>query len=162
MNTNKNVLIVVAVIALIGVAAGLGYLLMKNSTPVPVAETATTTDMNVSEQPAVTTPVRTYAWAFTPAGTGSASEDRTKVTLTTGGKTYDAGTYSGSCVVIADAELKDANELTGVLCYFAGAGDEVGVFEENGKIVIRAGEVMEPTGEGGPFRGNFKTLVEVQ
>ena len=159
MNTNKNVLIAVLVIALIGVAAALGFMLMRNSAPVPAAETTTTTD---TVSGTVSEPARTYAWSFTPAGTGVASEDRTKVTLTTGGKTYDAGTYSGSCSVISKADLEDSNERTAVLCYFAGTGDEIGVFDENGKIVLRAGEVMEPSGEGPAFRGNFKTLVDIQ
>jgi hypothetical protein len=88
---------------------------------------------------------------------------RTKVTLTLGDKTYDAGTYQGTCAEVgegASASLPlQENEVSAVFCYFAGAGDEIGIFTEGSGYVLKHGEYQEPSGEGAEFRGNLTTLV---
>jgi hypothetical protein len=87
---------------------------------------------------------------------------KTKVTVTWDGTSHDAGTYEGSCAEIdgSNGSLSDG-EVSGALCWFAGAGDEIGVFSENGAFVLKHGEQQEPSGEGEGFRGNFKTLLSL-
>ncbi|MFM2414890.1 MAG: hypothetical protein RI911_583 [Candidatus Parcubacteria bacterium] len=72
--------------------------------------------------------------------------------------TIPLGTYQGLCSVIETPESK--NQLTGVLCWFAGAGDEISVFEEEGRYIIKHGEIAEPTAESNAFRGNFTVIKE--
>ena len=108
-----------------------------------------------------------YTWQFENLGENPDTHgDMTKVTLTSGGKTYDAGTYQGSCAEIGaqggvDGTGLVAGEVSGAQCWFAGGGDEIGVFSENGKLVIKRGQLEEPQGEGGAFRGNFTTLLSL-
>ncbi len=85
---------------------------------------------------------------------------KTKVTVTWDGTSHDAGTYEGTCAEVdgSNGTLKEG-EVSGVLCWYAGAGDEIGVFSENGKFVLKHGEQQEPSGEGAGFRGNFKTII---
>ena len=82
-----------------------------------------------------------------------------KVIFTIRGKEYDTGTYLGSCSEVSGLL---ENELSGSLCWFAGGGDEVGVFRENGQVVIKHGEVEEGTAESSGFRGNWKTLFTIE
>lgn len=101
-------------------------------------------------------------WQFTPAGVDEATgAEKNTVTVTVNGISRDAGTYLGSCQQITGTEALLDNELSGVLCWFAGGGDEVGVFTEGSKLVVKHGEVGEPTAETAAFRGNFTTLFEV-
>ncbi len=91
----------------------------------------------------------------------------TKVTLTIGDRTYDAGVYSGSCAEIGAEGGVDGTgllegEVSGVQCWFAGGGDEVGIFEEGGTLVIKHGALGEPQGDGsGAFRGNFTAILSL-
>lgn len=92
---------------------------------------------------------------------------QTKVTLTVGQKNYDAGTYAGSCAEIGasggvDGKGLVAGEVSGVQCWFAGGGDEVGLFQENGKLTLKRGLLEEPQGDGSEgFRGNFTSFLEL-
>ena len=83
----------------------------------------------------------------------------TLVTLMAGGNAYPAGTYEGTCSVTKVTEM---NELSAVLCWWAGGGKEIGVFSENGKNVIKVGDVDEGDAETVGFRGNFKNLLEIK
>ncbi|MBI5645140.1 hypothetical protein HY970_03510 [Candidatus Kaiserbacteria bacterium] len=107
------------------------------------------------------------SWQFAAAGTDeSTSAPKNKVTVVIDGTSHDAGTYVGPCFEIGrvagvnDIDLRE-DELAGAYCWFAGGGDEVGVFSENGKLVVKHGELGEPTAESAAFRGNFTTLFEV-
>lgn len=105
-----------------------------------------------------------YLWKFDNREPGAYGDPRTSITLSLKGKTYLAGVYSGSCRALSSTEVgvtgdrPDKNEITRVQCWWAGSGDEIGVFIENGKAVLKVGEL----GEGGPtdaaFRGNFKVI----
>jgi hypothetical protein len=98
----------------------------------------------------------TYEWEFSER----AEKDgipQTQVTLIASGKSIDAGTYEGSCSEM-DSDFLEY-EKSKVVCWFAGGGHEIGVFEEPGQVVVRAGEVDEGASGVPGFRGNF-TLVK--
>ncbi|HVU75324.1 MAG TPA: hypothetical protein VHD38_00590 [Candidatus Paceibacterota bacterium] len=103
-------------------------------------------------------------WGFeSQPQTDESMPPQTKVTLTVGDKTYDAGTYAGTCAEVgegASASLPlQENEVAAAFCYYAGAGDEIGIFREGNSLVLKHGEYQEPSGEGGEFRGNLTTLL---
>lgn len=104
------------------------------------------------------------SWQFIDSGYDEARyADRTAVTLTVDGTVYDVGTYDGSCWILGEGTAPLlAGQVAGVQCWFAGAGDEVGLFEDDGELVVRHGELQEPQGDGTPdFRGNFRDLFHI-
>jgi hypothetical protein len=104
-----------------------------------------------------------FLWEFSPvAGNNETGAPRTKVTLSVGGEVREIGTYDGSCLVINGSSWTLAeNELTGVICWFAGGGDEVGVFYENGAYVVKHGYLEEGVeGEAG-MRGQYEELFSL-
>lgn len=107
-------------------------------------------------------------WSFENVPqTNESDAPRTKVVLNIGGKAYDAGTYQGSCAEIGDTGGVDgkglvAGEVSGVQCWFAGGGDEIGLFQEGTTLSLRHGLLEEPQGEGSDgFRGNFTSILEL-
>lgn len=98
-----------------------------------------------------------YSWMFTELGADKTTGiPMTKMGLKTGGRTYELGTYQGRCTEITQSTWKLLpNERTGVICWHAGEGKEIGVFEENGVRSIRVGDIAEGTAEGAEIRGNF-------
>jgi hypothetical protein len=98
------------------------------------------------------------AWAFPGAGTDKETGAvLTNVKVTIRNKSYDAGTYLGTCRTLEPAGL-ESNEVAGVICWFAGAGDEIGIFKEGEKYFIKHGELSEGSEEEPGFRGNFEIL----
>lgn len=120
------------------------------------------------EEPIVETPIvpeSQWQWKFQPA-----SEDaelgapRTTVTLRNGETSYSIGTYLGSCVDVRASSWKlaeDEGEIAGAVCWWAGGGQEIGVFSEEGKAVIKVGDIDEGDAENPGFRGNWRTLFEI-
>lgn len=92
-----------------------------------------------------------YQWRFTEWGTDE--KPQTRVVLVAGGKSYTIGTYDGSCAV-QDGDYLEY-EKSRVVCWFAGGGHEIGVFEEPGQVVVRVGDVDEGASGIEGFRGNF-------
>lgn len=113
----------------------------------------------VVEEPA---PVQ-YSWNFTEAGVDENSQAPiTRVTLIADGVSYDAGLYSGSCFEMERSPLALLpNEIAAVVCWFAGGGNEIGLFEEDGRTVAKVGIVDEGSAEVPPFRGDFTPLFEI-
>lgn len=82
---------------------------------------------------------------------------------------YDVGTYTGDCFEITKSkwELLE-QEISGVICGWSDWGDEVGLFKEGDKFVIKHGTL----GSGRPatvdepaipnIRGDFKPLLEIK
>lgn len=104
-------------------------------------------------------------WTFTAVATAGdpMSGPKTVVTLTAenGGKKYEA-VHAGNCSVIETSAWRLlANEKTGVICWEPGGGTEIGIFEENGKLVVKTGSIEESTDETDGFRGNFKVVAEL-
>src|SRR5262245_9515984 len=107
-----------------------------------------------------------FAWKITqlPESTEVPGMPRTGIALETSSKVYPIGEYDGSCFEIAggaEGWSLQAGEKSGVICWWAGGGNEVGVFEENGKLVVKEGQLDEGTAETPGFRGNYKTLLEL-
>jgi hypothetical protein len=105
--------------------------------------------------PATATSDGSYQWHFTQWGTDE--KPQTQVALEYKSKSYTIGTYDGSCAVMDGDYLQ--YEKSKVVCWFAGGGHEVGVFEEPGQTVVRVGDVDEGASGVEGFRGNF-TLVQ--
>jgi hypothetical protein len=87
--------------------------------------------------------------------------EQTKVAVKVKGKEYPAGTYDGTCTERTKVELLE-NEVSGVLCYAAGFGDEVGIFKDGRDFTLQVGEVQEPSAETPEFRGNFRILTVIR
>ena len=101
-----------------------------------------------------------FKWDFKGLGEDSTGMPSTEVTLTMGDKKYPLGKYSGSCAEIDGTSWAlIEGEKAGVVCWFAGGGEELGIFEEGGKFVVKKGQLDEGTAEMPGLRGNFKTLV---
>lgn len=109
-------------------------------------------------------PVRTsskptqISWQFEDVGQDPRTENQlTKVKMGLENKTYDLGTYEGKCSVMPVHTLvKD--EISGVVCWLAG-GDEIGVFKENGKLVVKSRGLTES-----PYYPDtdFETILEIK
>lgn len=84
----------------------------------------------------------------------------TMVALRVNGEQRAIGVYDGSCAVIEESQWQlMENEVSGVICWFAGGGKEIGVFREGEQFVVKEGDVDEGSAETEGFRGNFKALI---
>jgi hypothetical protein len=155
---NKTTLTVVGALVLLA-AAAVGYWAYTTGL------ISFTTQPAQPASPAAPTDPGKLTWSFQDVPTNDpVSGPQTKVTLTAAGtgKKYDAGTHTGSCFVIETSAWKLLpGEKTGAICWWAGGGTEIGVFEESGKLVIKSGDIEESTEETPGFRGNFKFLFEL-
>ena len=65
----------------------------------------------------------------------------------------DAGIYTGTCVQMApesvDVELKEAISYS--QCWFAGAGNQIAIFEDGGKLSIKSRTIEEESTTAQPF-----------
>lgn len=116
--------------------------------------------MSVVQKPAPD--ISRLYWGFEEAGEKD-SVSQTKVSLKAGPVLYDLGTYPGTCFDMKGSSWKmDANEIAGAICWFAGGGHELGVFDENGRVTIKEGILDEGDEETGGYRGDFETIIEVK
>lgn len=99
-------------------------------------------------------------WSFSTEEAEGMNPPQTEVTIKLPDESIVVGTYDGSCSQIAQEQLL-ANELSGVLCWYAAGGTEIGVFQENGKTILKNGSVDEGSAEMEGFRGNFETIREL-
>lgn len=105
-------------------------------------------------------------WQLTDAGETDGFS-YTNVTVLVNGTTYEAGRYMGSCSEIDERGGIDGTgllpgELSAVQCWYAGGGDEIGVFaHEDGGYDLLAGELAEGDAENPPFRGSFRILTTI-
>lgn len=101
----------------------------------------------------------TYDWRFSDKGEQDGIP-HTQVVLVANGKSYTIGTYEGTCAP-QDGDYMPY-EVSKVICWFAGGGHEVGVFEEPGQVVVRVGDVDEGASGVPGFRGNFVLAQTIQ
>lgn len=103
-----------------------------------------------------------FSWQFVEAGTADDGfVPLTAITLqTSSGGSYALGTYEGTCadMVTSSWELSE-NEIAGAICWFAGGGKEIGVFQKNDELVVMVGDIEEGTAETEGFRGNFSEVL---
>ncbi len=106
-------------------------------------------------------------WKFTDLGEDAYGMSKTNVSVTVNGTTHNMGTFNGSCSEVgASGGINGkgllAGELSAVQCWYAGSGDEIGVFaHENGGFDIMVGELGEQEPGEALFRGNFKIKVAI-
>jgi hypothetical protein len=106
------------------------------------------------------------AWRFANAGEVDAMP-HTKVTAVVNGTAYEAGTFVGSCSEIGASGGVDgkgllAGELSAAQCWFAGGGNEIGVFaHEDGGFEIMTGELSEGEPNAPMFRGDFHVKTSI-
>jgi hypothetical protein len=104
----------------------------------------------------------TYEWSFKSLPEDAQGVPKTAVTLSVDGVAREVGTYDGSCMVIEGSAWQYLDgEHAGAICYFAGGGTEIGVFEENNQMVVKQGIVDEGSAEVPGTRGDFKTLFVI-
>lgn len=143
--------IIITIIALAVLGAGVWYFTAGDS--LPAADQA---DMAATSE--------AYAWTLTelPEDEANPGMPRTSVALTAGGETSTIGVYNGSCAAIEDTswELLEG-EVTGVICWWAGGGDEIGIFNEGGRHVLKVGMLEEGSAETAGFRSAFTTVREL-
>lgn len=100
-------------------------------------------------------------WRFTDAGEVD-NIPYTNVTVVINGAAHEVGEFQGSCHEIDGSGGIDGTgllvgELSGVQCWFAGGGDEIGVFaHEDGGVDIMTGGLSEGVEGGAFFRGDFE------
>jgi hypothetical protein len=157
---SKNIAIGILVLVVVALIA---YMVGTRALQAPVtSQTATTTESTAGKLVA-----RDITWTITPTEDDQYGTPHAEVSVTVEGKSYVIGTFAGQCKDIAASGSIDgkglvAGELSAVECYWAGSGDEIGVFaHEDGGYQILVGEIGEPTAETPAFRGNFKVKVDI-
>lgn len=167
-STVATVLIVLAVIVL----GGAGYAVMNPQVfQAPVAETVEEDGVQTApgDHPeedrdangnVVANEKISIAWRFTSAGEIE-TIPYTSVAVVINGMAQEMGKFAGSCSEIGatggvDGKGLLAGELSAAQCWFAGGGDEIGVFaHEDGGVDIMVGELSEEPEGAGVFRGDF-------
>ena len=86
-------------------------------------------------------------WFIEDIGGTDTAEPITRVSLLNHdkSKTYFSSAYSGICSVVDKSNL-EVNQISGVACWWAGGGNKVGIFNENGTFVIKEGIMDEGSG----------------
>lgn len=140
---------------------GVGYFLVHDKAEAPTPEEESATEQNASAVQAE------HAFEFSfriVGGNRQTGADKSEVTLTHEGLVKVVGTYEGHCAVIGGANSPwplAANEVTGTICSWAHAGDEVGIFFENGAYVVKHGTFKEGTADEPGTRGGYETLFTI-
>ena len=157
----KNLLpgIVAALVILVAVSSYLAISLRKQSEMQQPAAATTTTASAITAS-------TTFTWSFADAGASTSSDaPTTRVTLTLPEfqKSFEVGTYQGSCSPLeplGNMQLLPG-EITAAVCWFAGGGDEIGLFKEGESYVIKAGLLDEGNPDTQGYRGSFNTVLEL-
>lgn len=135
---------IIAVVALLVIAAGVFAYAHRAQAPQPQSGTQQPTDNKVAAN-----------WTFADKGEDAQGIPQTEVSFN--GRVV--GTYQGSCSEISGTSWQLLpGELSGVICWYAGGGKEVGFFaNEGGGYDVMVGDLDEGSAESSPVRGNFKT-----
>jgi len=160
MNTSKGFGLIGVLVILAILAAGRGYYFYsKNGVSAPATSTATTTESSSND----TTRVAQVSWVIEDITDGTMDVPKSKVSIRfEGAAPRLVGTYDGSCAEIAGSSWTLLpGEKSGVICYYAGGGNEVGVFEVDGKLVVKEGVLDEGSAEVAGTRATTKTLFQL-
>ena len=144
------------IIALVALALIIGaiYLINRNDTAMPEAG-----EVPAEESAAAGGSAPAIAWEFEEAGEVDGIP-QTRVKAFIDGETHELGVSQGSCAEI-EAENLQENQVSGALCWYAGAGDEYAIFVENERYVVKKGVQEEGTAESQGFRGDFETVLSL-
>lgn len=83
-----------------------------------------------------------------------------EVALVVAGVPVPIGTYAGSCNLIdGDIAKLLAGEVSGVICTLHGDGQEIGIFSEGGKLVLKQGVVHKD--DNGTSRTAFAEIKKL-
>ena len=127
-------------------------------------------EMETSEEVVAEVSPETIArieWRFTVVG----EEDGipyTDVSVTINDRPYVVGKFQGSCTEVTPEGGIDgtgllAGELSAAQCWFAGGGDEIGIFMNNNRgLDIMVGSLSEGSAEEAAFRGDFEIRQSVE
>ncbi|MBY0294028.1 hypothetical protein K2Q08_01695 [Patescibacteria group bacterium] len=174
LSLGTTILVIIGVV----IMGALAYLAFRPQTPqAPVAQTtATTTQSAPGDHPEVEHGANdgvsgerdiAISWRFTNAGDVKTTP-YTAVTVVINGTAHDMGKFAGSCSELGanggiDGKGQLAGELSAAQCWFAGGGNEIGVFaHEDGGVDIMVGELGEGADGAGMFRGNFKIKSSIK
>lgn len=103
----------------------------------------------------------TYTEASDEVTGGVSNNPRTKVQIQYESQVYDVGTYLGSCTTEQSEELSNLkNEIAGLSCWWAGAGDELRIVDKGNRYIILHKEIEEGTAEGNGYETEY-TEVKV-
>ncbi len=108
-------------------------------------------------------PTPVYNWIVTDTGLKSKSgAPLINVSLSLNGKEYRVGTYEGACGEIGDANWPlFEGEQAGAACWFARDGIELGIFEQEGRLVLKKSPLTEGATDSEIIRGTFETILEL-
>ena len=135
-----GVSVIVALLIIIGLGGWFAYY---------VSNTQPLVDQTLRDQ---------FIWHITP---GQPLPDkigpRTNVTLQIADATLPVGNYPGNCQLI-DTKTTPllTNELSGVICRSGDTGTEVGIFTQNGELILKQGTIAGATARG----ANFVPIVQ--
>lgn len=103
-----------------------------------------------------------FTWSFTDLGVdASTSVPKTDVALAIAGVNVRLGIFEGNCFAVAGSQWPLLQgELSGAICYWAGGGKEVGVFQDGNKLVLKEGDIDEGSDDSPGVRGNFTPLTK--
>jgi hypothetical protein len=167
MHMKRTLIVLIAILALGALAVWLfsdkERLAIAAATPVGSVAAATS---SVSSSAAGKKPAHRIDWIFTALPDDpAAGTPMTKVSLAIdGGASRIIGSYAGSCTTIIGSSWQlQQNETSGAICYFAGGGNEIGVFvnPDDSTLSVQQGDIDEGSAETPSTRGNFRELFKV-
>lgn len=154
--------VIVILLAIGGTLYAAGQL--QKSTMQTTEETATSTiqtTSSVEQKPVLATSTINDVWTAEPQYRDPETAAMvSKVFLTVAsGERFEVGTSQGDCFPIIGSgwELLEG-ERSGMVCYSGGGGDEYGVFNEYGKVVVKRGLVEEGNDEYAGGRMEFEVI----
>lgn len=158
----KNTILAVALLLVLG-GGYYAYSQGLLSSAAPQQNTAANTNAVQNTNDTNTEP--TISWAFEDVGERDFIP-YTKVSVTVNGTMHTVGEFQGNCTELGatggvDGKGLLAGELSAVQCWFAGGGDEIGVFAvEDGTLELMVGTLEEPIEGSAGFRGGFEIKPE--
>jgi hypothetical protein len=167
MNHHTGFAAVAALLVIVGaiILGGIGYVALNPSAlhaPAPEdGEQVAPGDHPETDHEAHDGAHASIAWRFADAGETD-GVPRTSVTVAIDGTVHAVGSFAGSCSELGasggiDGKGLLAGELSAAQCWFAGGGNEIGVFaNEDGGYDVMVGDLSEGESGAGVFRGDFK------
>lgn len=107
--------------------------------------------------------VPVYNWIVSDSGSkNSSGAPLMNVALSLNRKEYSIGAYAGVCAEIGVPEWPLLEgEKAGMACWFENAGIEIGVFEEQGRLVLKKAPLTVGTDGASITRGAFEMIRRI-